>query len=152
MRKTWLKFNSFCNAVLNRKRLYILLTLSCLAGYVWLLIHFLNFAKGNFSNETVCIFKRITNIPCPSCGSTRSVIYLLKGDLFDSILLNPFGLIIFTILIIAPIWLIYDVTFNSNSLIEFYHRFESFLKKREVAICAISLVVMNWIWNIIKGL
>lgn len=29
----------------------------------------------------LCLFKRLTGIPCPTCGGTRAVLHLLRGDL-----------------------------------------------------------------------
>ncbi|NUM80603.1 DUF2752 domain-containing protein [bacterium] len=50
------------------------------------------FEKGRFE---ICIFKNLTNLPCPGCGFTRSFIYLAHGDVWNSIRMNPFGLIVF---------------------------------------------------------
>jgi hypothetical protein len=50
------------------------------------------FEKGPFD---ICIFKNLTNLPCPGCGLTRSCVYLAHGDLYDSLRMNPFGIIFF---------------------------------------------------------
>ena len=36
-----------------------------------------------------CFFKTITGIPCPTCGATRSVVYLASGEISAAILMNP---------------------------------------------------------------
>lgn len=36
-----------------------------------------------------CIFAKVLRVPCPGCGSTRSVICLLHGDLAGSAHMNP---------------------------------------------------------------
>jgi Protein of unknown function (DUF2752) len=36
-----------------------------------------------------CFFKTITGIPCPTCGATRSVVYLASGEIAAAILMNP---------------------------------------------------------------
>ena len=28
----------------------------------------------------LCLFRRLTGYPCPTCGSTRAVVHLLKGE------------------------------------------------------------------------
>ena len=37
----------------------------------------------------LCLFKRLTHIPCPTCGFTRSVLWLLCGQFSQAWLCNP---------------------------------------------------------------
>jgi hypothetical protein len=37
----------------------------------------------------VCTFRRMTGVPCATCGSTRAAFALARGDLFAALLLNP---------------------------------------------------------------
>lgn len=43
----------------------------------------------------ICVFKNLTNLPCPGCGMTRSFVYAGHLDWYNSFLMNPFGLILF---------------------------------------------------------
>ena len=36
-----------------------------------------------------CVFKGLTGIPCPTCGSTRSVVHLARGDILSALTMNP---------------------------------------------------------------
>jgi hypothetical protein len=36
-----------------------------------------------------CVFKGITGIPCPTCGATRAVMHLSRGDIIASLEMNP---------------------------------------------------------------
>ena len=36
-----------------------------------------------------CVFRGLTGIPCPTCGSTRSVIHLSHGDMRAAFFMNP---------------------------------------------------------------
>lgn len=57
-----------------------------------------------FSEPGLCIFRRITGIPCPSCGMTRSYLALFSGNLKSAFLMHPlfwlvpviFGLLIYS--------------------------------------------------------
>ncbi|WP_366523584.1 DUF2752 domain-containing protein [uncultured Kordia sp.] len=96
--------------------------------------------------------KNITSIPCPSCGTTRSVISLTKGDFFDAMTINPLGFIVGIIMLIAPIWILFDILTKRSSLFNFYKKIETYLQKTTYAIPLILFIVINWIWNITKGL
>jgi len=37
----------------------------------------------------VCLFKRVTHVPCLSCGSTRAALELLHGRPIEAWLMNP---------------------------------------------------------------
>jgi hypothetical protein len=124
---------------------------ACAAGYIWLLITY-NRNVSNGGEPGVCIFKRITGIPCPSCGSTRSVLSLLKGDVLGALFWNPFGFILMAIMVISPIWILYDLIGKKETLFQVYTNSEKFLKRKWVAISAILIVLLNWIWNIYKGI
>ncbi|WP_394334131.1 DUF2752 domain-containing protein [Kordia jejudonensis] len=96
--------------------------------------------------------KNITSIPCPSCGTTRSVISLIQGNFFTAITINPLGFFVGMILVIAPFWILIDVITKRSSLFSFYRKIETYLQKKMYAIPLIVLIIINWIWNITKGL
>lgn len=135
----------------GRTRLYLTLALACVAGYGWLFYN-LNTRFQNTESAGVCMIKHVTSIPCPSCGSTRSVLSLLEGDLVDALLINPFGIVIVLILVIAPLWLALDLFTKRDSLFKHYHKAEKLLKSPSLSIPLVLLVVANWVWNIMKGL
>ena len=136
---------------LNRNKLYIILFIACLAGYVWLYFSITHAFADNKSVDA-CMIKHATNIPCPSCGTTRSIISLTKGDWLGAFKFNPFGYIVASIMFVAPIWIFKDMMTHSNSLFLFYQKIETYLKKPRYVIPLILFVIINWIWNIIKGL
>jgi hypothetical protein len=136
---------------MTRNRLYVFLSAACLAGYIWLVITY-NKTVLNNSELGVCLFKRLTTIPCPSCGSTRSVLSLLKGDIPASLHWNPFGMLIMAVLVVAPPWILIDMIFRKASLFQFFMEAERLLKRKPVAVAAVIIVLMNWIWNIYKDI
>lgn len=136
---------------LNRNKLYSILLIACLAGYIWLYFSLTKNITENKSVE-VCLIKHVTNIPCPSCGSSRSVISLIKGDFIGALNFNPIGYLVAIIMLIAPIWIIVDTIKRTKTLFDFYLKIETYLKRPKIAIPLILLVIINWIWNITKGL
>lgn len=136
---------------LNRNKLYSILFIGCLTGYIWIYYIITKTHTDNPSVE-VCIIKHTLNIPCPSCGSSRSVISLLNGNFTEAALINPLGYIIAIIMVSTPLWIAYDLSTKRKTLFEFYQKTESFLKKPLYATPLILLVIINWIWNITKEL
>ncbi len=136
---------------LDRNKLYSILFITCLAGYVWLYFSITKNITEKKSVE-VCLIKHVTNIPCPSCGSTRSVISLTKGDFNEALLINPMGLIVAVIMSLAPLWILIDIATRRKTLFEFFQKIETYLKRPQYLIPLVLLVIINWIWNITKGL
>lgn len=136
---------------LNRDKLYSLLFIVCLAGYIWIYLSTTTTNDVSKSAE-VCLIKTVTNLPCPSCGSTRSVISLIKGDFIGALNLNPIGYIIAFIMLVAPVWIITDIILKKTTLLNVYQKVETHLKNPKIAIPLIILLIINWIWNINKGL
>lgn len=136
---------------MTRNKLYLLLTITCLAGYSWL---YFNSTSNSLKNDdvTICVLKNISGIPCPSCGSTRAVLSIIKGKFSTALYTNPFGFIIGLILLITPLWLVTDLISKKNTLFLFYKKIELFLSKPQFYLPLIILVLANWAWNIAKGL
>ena len=135
----------------DKNRLYIIIFLACLAGYVWIYWLLINTTRSTSSFE-VCFIKHISNIPCPSCGATRSILTLTKGNLTEAFSINPMGFLIAFIMLLAPLWIILDIAAKKNTLFAFYQKTETYLKRPQLAIPLVIIVIINWIWNITKGL
>jgi len=136
---------------MKKNKLYLFIILACFVGYGWLFFSIQHQHQIQNNEFTVCLLKKATNIPCPSCGTTRAVIEISKGKIISSIFINPFGILVALIMLICPIWIGYDFLFKKDSFYQFYKKSEAFLRKRKIAIAFIVLVILNWIWNINKN-
>jgi hypothetical protein len=76
----------------------------------------------------------------------------LHGDIRSAIRFNPFGLIITLIMIISPLWILYDAGAGKDTFLRFYFRLNDFFNQKWVVIIMVGLIIANWIWNISKGL
>lgn len=137
---------------MNKNKLYLFLLFACFVGYSWLLFSLQHEHEIQNQEFTVCLFKKVTTVPCPSCGTTRSVMQLSHENFLSAILINPFGIIVGLIMILAPVWISYDFIQKKETFYTTYLKIETILRKRKVAIVLIVLVVANWIWNIKKNL
>jgi hypothetical protein len=126
-------------------RIYSFLFFACVAGYAWI---FLN--SQIKSSVTVCPIKSVTGIPCPSCGTTRSVLALFKGAFHEALWLNPLGIIAALGLLIAPVWILMDTIRSQNTLGNAYYQTQNLLQKPLVFIPLVLLLLINWYWNIHK--
>lgn len=43
------------------------------------------------TDQSLCPFKMITGMPCPSCGITKSIVYFYKGDVLKSLSYHILG-------------------------------------------------------------
>ena len=124
----------------------------CLAGYIWLGISLASYNPSAPNGPEICLFKKVTHVPCPSCGSTRSVMAMIHGDWGQAMLINPFGFIIAVILCLGPLWAGYDLLFKRQTMWTGYIRAEKTIRKKAIAIPLILLAVINWAWTMMKAL
>jgi hypothetical protein len=68
------------------------LALGAVAGALWLRLGL---------PRPGCVFRAVTGVPCPSCGSTRMVEAILAFDPLSAFLLNP---LVFTALAGLGVW------------------------------------------------
>src|SRR5512143_2022666 len=68
--------------------------IALLAIYVGRFVPVLSFAPS-------CVFKGLTGVPCPTCGATRSVVHLARGEFFASLGMNPLVSLCFVIAVLA---------------------------------------------------
>ncbi|GGF27948.1 DUF2752 domain-containing protein [Echinicola rosea] len=136
---------------MSRNKLYTLFAVLFAAGYGWLSYELLAVA-GHGNGPTVCLVKNFTGLPCPSCGITRAIISIIQGDFNGAFFSNPLGFVVALGLLIGPAWLLFDVFTGKSALWKSYQRFEIWLRNPVRAIPLAVLVLINWVWNIYKGL
>lgn len=65
--------------------------------------------QGKVQNgPVVCVFRLLTNHPCPMCGTTRATAAFCAGDIETALALNPFGLMFVVLGVVLwlspPMW------------------------------------------------
>jgi hypothetical protein len=135
----------------QKKWLYTLVIVSCLAGSLWVAWNVTHYTPIDAASGTdVCLFRRVTGIPCPSCGSTRSILHISRLEFREALYANPIGFLLAVCIILFPLWILYDLAKKKNSFYHFYGSMEMVIRKRWVAALLIFLVAANWMWNIYK--
>jgi hypothetical protein len=134
---------------MTRNKLYSLLLIACLAGFIYL---FFSIQKEQQETVGVCIIKNVTGYACPSCGTTRAVLLLFNGKITDSLLLNPFGMIVAFIMTVLPVWVLTDIVLKRETFFKAYKKAETIIRKPWIAIVLTLIVLLNWLWNLYKNL
>jgi hypothetical protein len=134
---------------MTRNKLYSLLLIACLAGFIYL---FFSIQKEQQETVGVCIIKNVTGYACPSCGTTRAVLLLFNGKITNSLLLNPFGMIVAFIMTVFPVWVLTDIVLKRETFFKAYKKAETIIRKPWIAIVLTLIVLLNWLWNLYKNL
>ena len=135
-----------------KRNLYGFLFALSLAGYGWLVWNVIEGSRHSLL-PSVCLFKEVTGLPCPSCGTTRSLLLLMNGEFRASLMMNPFGFLLAAAVVVIPLWITSDVLRRSDSFYRCYLRTEQLLlRNKPLALCSAAIVALNWCWNIAKGL
>lgn len=129
-------------------RFYLYATLFLLSGWLWLLWSLSGYQHNGF---TVCFIKNTTGIPCPACGSTTSLVQIIKGNWWIALYTNPLGYIIATGLVAGPLWLVADLLTGKSTMHHALYRFDRAFRRRPLLLLVVLLpLLFNWIWNIMK--
>lgn len=129
-----------------------IIAVTCIVGYFLVYWAIMQDATGGNTSIGFCLFKKVTHLPCPACGTTRAFVLLLKQQIAKAVLTNPIVVFAFLFLAIAPFWLLYDILWKKKTLDTFYYKAQNFLSKKVPLTIFFILVVLNWLWNIKKGL
>ena len=126
-------------------RLYRFVGSVWIAGIAWITL-------AGTDGPSVCIIKRVTALPCPSCGVTRGIRMLFQGDFAGAVQMNPLSLILALVTIGIPVIFTYDLLGRHRVFWRMWHTIELQIRRKVVAYPLIGLMACNWIWNIMKGL
>jgi hypothetical protein len=92
-----------------------------------------------------CVFRSLTGVPCPTCGTTRAAAALLNGDLPAAIAANPLATAAGLLFIVgAPLVALWTVARGPIPILPIP------LPARS-RIAVIGLVIANWAWVIATG-
>ena len=83
-----------------------------------------------------CFYKHFLGVECPGCGMQRSIIALLKGNLYESFLLYPPLLPFLTLLVLLITQLLFKFKYGAQTL-------------KWVFIFNAMVIVINYLYKII---
>jgi hypothetical protein len=94
-----------------------------------------------------CMFKTLTGLPCPTCGVTRTVIALSRGQLANGLFMNPLAAFACGA---ALLYLAYAAAVLALRL----PRLRPILSPagaRVLRVATVAAIAVNWAWLIATG-
>lgn len=126
-----------------RGKFYLYTSLIFLSGWLWILFYFFHSTGEGIS---LCLFKKVTGIPCPSCGTTRGINAILHREWLQALLYNPLSYPLTVFLLIIPTWIVKDLALAQRTLMTAYETFESKIKQSPIILFfGLGVVAINWI-------
>ncbi|MCX6287749.1 MAG: DUF2752 domain-containing protein [Bacteroidetes bacterium] len=132
---------------MTRKNLYFLALFLGLAGQIWIVYSYKKLERQEEAFNT-CIFRRVTGLPCPSCGTVHSIVSIVHGNFRQALNENPLGYLGFPIVLIIPWWILADLAFGRESFYNFYLRSNKFLNHRWVLFSILSVIFLLWLFKL----
>ncbi len=108
---------------------------------LFLVARFFPFFKYNIP---LCTFRRVTGIPCPTCGMTTCFIYLTHFQFIEGMKASPLGTLLFLFSFLCIIYLIVTSVFKFPKIKILMNRKE----KSVFMIIFVLLLLLNWIYNL----
>lgn len=92
-----------------------------------------------------CTFYALTGLPCPSCGATRSAVFLAEGHWLDSLRVNP---LFFGAYVALLLWAFaaLSLAVSNRELRVTMSKWE----KRALRIAAAVVVIANWLYLVLS--
>jgi hypothetical protein len=91
-----------------------------------------------------CAFRSLTGIPCPTCGATRSVVFLSQGHFLSAFRMNPATTAVFITVLLAFLCRMMALTFDLPGMnIGLTDR-----EKNLVRVSAVLALLLNWAYLI----
>ena len=95
-------------------------------------------------NIPLCTFRRVTGIPCPTCGMTTCFIYLTHFKILEGFKASPLGTLVFTFSLLCVVYLFLTLFLK-------FPKVKILMSRREKGIfmlIVVLLLLLNWIYNL----
>ena len=99
------------------------------------------------ANIRICLIYNLFKIPCPGCGLTTSVMYLLKGDFLSSLQYNIITIPLIVIYIICSCWYIIDMLSDKQTLKKVISE-----NNKKIIVVSIIIFIISFIKNLTNPL
>ena len=98
-------------------------------------------------NIRICLIYKLFKIPCPGCGLTNSVIYLINGNILKSLQYNIITIPLIVIYIICSCWYIIDMLSDKQTLKKVISE-----NNKKIIVVSIIIFIISFIKNLTNPL
>ena len=129
--------------IASLERISLTIRVLILSFFLWGVQVFSSASLGFTTGPTLCMFRNLTGLACPFCGTTRSIGHILIGDFESALRLNPLGyasLVFFVILFVTPLTI---KKLSSRVAKKWWH-----LTQRNQISITLSLLACAWALNL----
>lgn len=120
--------------------------LAIVLAYTALLL--MDLHQNHEHNSTICIFKNLTNIPCPGCGLGRATLALFNGNFIQSLHYHILGIPLTIFVIISFFLLLFDAIRGKDRFVSKINQLITW----KVYILFLLLTLLSWYINIQREL
>lgn len=103
----------------------------------------------------MCFFKELTGCPCPGCGCTRALKSLFYGNIKQALWYNPVVFLLVIGIGAAIVITIVDVIkYKGDIKLRDFYVYKLMHRQLPIWVIVVSslFTLLNWVWNILKGL
>jgi hypothetical protein len=92
-----------------------------------------------------CVFRGLTGLPCPTCGTTRAATAFLSGELGTAFAVNPLAALAGLVFVVgAPLAVAWTITKRELPLV-------TGPLPMWARVAAVSLIGLNWVYVIVSS-
>lgn len=115
-------------------------------GYTTLLL--MDLQQNHEHNNTICIIKNLTNIPCPGCGLGRATLAFFNGNFIQSFHYHILGIPLTTFIAVSFVALLIDAIKGTNRFMEKIDQLITW----KIYLLFLALTLLSWYINIQRGI
>jgi hypothetical protein len=93
-----------------------------------------------------CLFHSLTGLPCPTCGITRTALFLIKGDFLKAMQISPSFTLLFMATALYTLYAIFVSVFRTRRI---RLAFKSEFGFRAFLLVPFGLVGIEWLLKIL---
>ena len=90
-----------------------------------------------------CVFLHLTGIPCPGCGLTTSFAHAARLHFYESVITQPFGLVVFILAVLSIPLSIYFIRRRVP-----WSKFDRLRGRNLVIRLTLALFILSWLYKI----